>query len=86
MTIDFQCPHCGMRVQVAEQFAGQTGPCKRCDRSRRDKSKPEASALKLRYLRFRPENQNPKRQRGEFKASLSLGFRIQIQSAQLQRA
>jgi hypothetical protein len=28
--IDFACPHCGNRTLVADQYAGQTGPCARC--------------------------------------------------------
>ena len=30
MTIDFKCPHCGQQMEVDEQYAGQTGPCKQC--------------------------------------------------------
>ncbi len=30
MTIPFTCPHCGVRTDVDEQFAGQTGPCHHC--------------------------------------------------------
>lgn len=30
MPISFNCPHCGTSTQVAEQFAGQSGPCKSC--------------------------------------------------------
>jgi hypothetical protein len=30
MPISFACPHCGHRTEVAEQFAGQSGPCARC--------------------------------------------------------
>ena len=32
MPISFRCPHCGHATQVAEQFAGQTGPCVQCGR------------------------------------------------------
>ncbi len=30
MPIDFQCPHCGLQTQVADQYSGQSGPCARC--------------------------------------------------------
>jgi hypothetical protein len=30
MPIDFTCPHCNHRLNVANEFAGQSGPCVRC--------------------------------------------------------
>jgi uncharacterized protein (DUF983 family) len=30
MPILFTCPHCGTKTQVADQYAGQTGPCSAC--------------------------------------------------------
>lgn len=30
MPIPFVCPHCEARTEVAETYAGQTGPCARC--------------------------------------------------------
>lgn len=30
MPISFNCPHCGVSTQVADQYAGQSGPCKSC--------------------------------------------------------
>lgn len=30
MPIDFRCPHCGHQTLVADQYAGQTGPCSQC--------------------------------------------------------
>lgn len=30
MTISFTCPHCGKQTEVADKFAGQTGPCSQC--------------------------------------------------------
>ena len=30
MPIPFTCPHCGLETNVADQFAGQTGPCSKC--------------------------------------------------------
>ncbi|MDP7301988.1 MAG: hypothetical protein QGG09_02745, partial [Pirellulaceae bacterium] len=30
MPISFSCPHCGHTTQVADHFAGQTGPCASC--------------------------------------------------------
>jgi len=33
MPIDFTCPHCGARTNVADQYAGQSGPCAQCGRT-----------------------------------------------------
>ncbi len=30
MPINFTCPHCGTTTNVADQYAGQTGPCANC--------------------------------------------------------
>lgn len=30
MPISYSCPHCGKQFSVAEQYAGQTGPCAGC--------------------------------------------------------
>ncbi len=30
MPIQFACPHCGKQTVVADQYAGQTGPCAHC--------------------------------------------------------
>jgi hypothetical protein len=30
MSIPYSCPHCGKQFSVAEQYAGQTGPCAGC--------------------------------------------------------
>src|SRR5688572_27064342 len=30
MAINFTCPFCGAQTNVADQYAGQTGPCARC--------------------------------------------------------
>ena len=30
MPIAFTCPHCGVQTSVADEFAGQTGPCASC--------------------------------------------------------
>jgi prepilin-type processing-associated H-X9-DG protein len=30
MPISFSCPNCGHATQVADQYAGQTGPCAKC--------------------------------------------------------
>ena len=32
MPISFACPHCGHHTDVAEEHAGQTGPCSECGR------------------------------------------------------
>jgi hypothetical protein len=29
----FTCPHCGAKTSVAEQYAGQSGPCAGCGRT-----------------------------------------------------
>jgi prepilin-type processing-associated H-X9-DG protein len=33
MPIHFACPHCGNATDVAEQYAGQSGPCARCGKT-----------------------------------------------------
>lgn len=33
MTIPFQCPHCNHHTEVAEAFAGHSGPCAGCGRT-----------------------------------------------------
>ncbi len=33
MPIPFTCPHCGARTDVADQYAGQTGPCASCGKT-----------------------------------------------------
>jgi hypothetical protein len=33
MPIAYSCPHCGKQYSVAEQYAGQTGPCANCGQS-----------------------------------------------------
>ena len=30
MPISFTCPHCGLAMNVADQYAGQSGPCSQC--------------------------------------------------------
>ncbi len=30
MPISFSCPHCGAQTNVADHYAGQTGPCSKC--------------------------------------------------------
>jgi prepilin-type processing-associated H-X9-DG protein len=32
MPISFTCPHCGAQTNVADQYAGQTGPCAQCNK------------------------------------------------------
>jgi hypothetical protein len=32
MPIAYSCPHCGKQFSVAEQYAGQTGPCAACNK------------------------------------------------------
>jgi hypothetical protein len=33
MSINFTCPHCGATTDVADRYAGQTGPCARCGKT-----------------------------------------------------
>jgi len=33
MPIAFTCPHCGLQTNVADEYAGQTGPCAGCGKS-----------------------------------------------------
>ena len=33
MPISFTCPHCGHQTNVADQYAGQTGPCASCGKT-----------------------------------------------------
>lgn len=33
MPIPFTCPHCGARTDVAEEYAGQSGPCAHCGKT-----------------------------------------------------
>ncbi|HEX5102550.1 MAG TPA: DUF1559 domain-containing protein [Pirellulaceae bacterium] len=33
MPIAYSCPHCGKQYSVADQYAGQTGPCASCGKS-----------------------------------------------------
>lgn len=32
MPFDYTCPHCGIRTRIADEFAGQSGPCSGCGR------------------------------------------------------
>ena len=33
MPIPFTCPHCGVTTEVADEYAGQTGPCASCGKT-----------------------------------------------------
>ncbi|MBN2294757.1 MAG: hypothetical protein JXM70_20175 [Pirellulales bacterium] len=33
MPIDFTCPHCGTRTNVADEYAGMSGPCATCGKT-----------------------------------------------------
>ncbi len=33
MAIAFTCPHCGFQTNVADEYAGQSGPCARCGKT-----------------------------------------------------
>lgn len=41
MPIPFTCPHCGVQTNVADQYAGQSGPCASCGRTIMIPAKPE---------------------------------------------
>lgn len=43
MPIPFSCPHCGKQFSVAEQYAGQTGPCAACNQPITIPGKPAAN-------------------------------------------
>jgi hypothetical protein len=45
MPISFSCPHCGKLFSVADQYAGQAGPCAACGKSITVPSGPPAAAL-----------------------------------------
>lgn len=44
MTIPFTCPHCGAYSQVAESYAGMTGPCAQCGKTITIPATPAVSA------------------------------------------
>ena len=33
MPIQFTCPHCGTETDVADEFAGRSGPCAQCGKT-----------------------------------------------------
>jgi len=33
MPIQFRCPHCGLETNVADEYAGQSGPCSGCGKT-----------------------------------------------------
>lgn len=43
MPLSFTCPHCGHQSNVADQYAGQTGPCAGCGKTITIPSSPEAA-------------------------------------------
>lgn len=45
MPIDFRCPHCGNQTLVADQYAGQTGPCSKCGATVTVPSLPGAAGI-----------------------------------------
>jgi len=44
MPISFTCPHCGAQSNVADEYAGQTGPCASCGASITIPGEPAATA------------------------------------------
>jgi type II secretory pathway pseudopilin PulG len=52
MPIRFTCPHCGNTTDVAEQYAGQSGPCARCNKTI---TVPPAGIAPLMYDQFPPK-------------------------------
>lgn len=55
MNISFTCPHCGTTTQVAERYAGLTGPCARCGKT---VTMPSQEAFDAAAMRF-PEVKQP---------------------------
>jgi prepilin-type processing-associated H-X9-DG protein len=51
MPIRFSCPHCGNTTDVAEQYAGQSGPCARCGQTI---TVPPASGAPMQYNYYPP--------------------------------
>ena len=52
MPIHFTCPHCGNATDVAEQYAGQSGPCARCGKTI---TVPPPGVSPLLYNQFPPK-------------------------------
>ncbi len=52
MAIHFICPHCGNATNVAEQYAGQSGPCARCGQTI---TVPPLGMAPLQYDQFPPK-------------------------------
>jgi len=48
MPISFTCPHCGNQTSVADQYAGQTGPCTECGKPITVPGNPFAAAPAVR--------------------------------------
>ncbi|MEQ8785834.1 MAG: DUF1559 domain-containing protein [Pirellulaceae bacterium] len=42
MTISFSCPHCGKKTEVADEYAGTSGPCSGCGQTVTMPGKPSA--------------------------------------------
>jgi prepilin-type processing-associated H-X9-DG protein len=52
MPIRFTCPHCGNTTDVAEQYAGQSGPCARCGQTI---TVPPAGGAPMQYNYYPPK-------------------------------
>ena len=57
MPIKFTCPHCGATTDVADRYAGQTGPCASCGKTI---TVPTVSSVGLPYGEFKREPVWPK--------------------------
>ncbi|MBN2580113.1 MAG: DUF1559 domain-containing protein [Pirellulales bacterium] len=66
MSIRFTCPHCGLTTHVADQYAGQSGPCRQCGRTVVVPASPEPASAPPGYGMPLP----PKRKMGTGKLVL----------------
>lgn len=54
MPIQFTCPHCGVTKTVADEYAGQTGPCAECGQKVTIPGKPMQPPMPASSSRFSP--------------------------------
>ncbi len=69
MTIAFSCPHCGRFTEVADEYAGQSGPCAGCGRTVTIPSSAASKTLKSSPL---PKSAPQRTQRSGRKSNNSL--------------
>ena len=58
MPIPFTCPHCGLAMNVADQYAGQSGPCSGCGKPVTIPGTPGAAGAPL-YPPPKPASKTP---------------------------